>query len=239
LSKIIHSGSRITYQPVRFADLEHVGNNGDGCFVPLHPVQKRSDTTAASQGFEGEARGSAGVFSNPGVFEKKTDIDLEAVKQEAYTRGKQDGRAAAEKECHAAVQALAEALEQVSRLRRSLFEKSKEDLIRLIMAVAQRVIRAEVAERKDVIRATVTAALESAVADDEYYIRVHPDDLESVKEHEPLFLAAMKGLQNIHFIADEDISPGGCKAESRAGDVDATIETQLEEIEAHLRRHIE
>jgi len=69
-------------------------------------------------------------------------------------------------------------------------------------------------------------------------VRIHPADMEAVLENKPLFLASMKGLQNIHFTPDESVSRGGAAAESRAGDVDATIESQLETIYEHLRYEI-
>ncbi|MFW6055605.1 MAG: FliH/SctL family protein, partial [Thermodesulfobacteriota bacterium] len=107
-----------------------------------------------------------------------------------------------------------------------------------VMGVARQVIQAEVTEKKDIILQTVTRALEAAVQSDEYIITVHPEDLKLVTEKEPLLLAGMKGLQNIHFRGDESVSRGGCLAESHSGDVDATIETQLKEIHEHLCRKI-
>lgn len=250
MSKIFHAGSDVACQPVRFADLEQAGGMGDGLFVPLWPAAGASGKSEANAGDAIQAEKPGGdqgsampetareLSESEEVKKPEPAVDLEAVKKEAYTRGKKEGRAEAEKNLHTSAQALAEALEQISRLRESMLLKSREDMVRLIMGVARQVIHREISEKKDIIVSTVAGALEAAVADDEYYIRVHPDDLEMVKDHEPLFLAAMKGLRNIYFISDENISPGGCKAESRGGDVDATIESQLGEIEQHLKRAI-
>ncbi|MFW6334720.1 MAG: FliH/SctL family protein [Desulfosalsimonas sp.] len=165
---------------------------------------------------------------------RQPPADIEAIRSEAYANGKADGRKEVEQELHSASSALAEGLEQISRMRSSLLEKSRDDMVRLVMAVARRVIDTEVKEKKDIIVKTVTRALEGAVEDDEYYVRVNPADIETVRANEPMFLAAMKGLRNIHFVEDENVSRGGCKAESRAGDVDATIESQIDEIYSHL-----
>lgn len=241
----------MTFQSVRFADLEKAGANGEAYFVHLGEMSFSKEENTAGPG-----NGSKNPKSNADSAKPKSELeepksrekampdekahsfDLEAVKKEAHTRGKQEGRAEAEKKLHSTTQALAEALEQISGLRQSLLESSKEDMIRMIMAVSARVIRTGVDEKKEMIVNTVTDALGAAVEADEYYIRVNPEDLETVMQRQPLFLAAMKGLQNIYFIADEKISPGGCVAESRAGDVDATIETQLGEIEEHLRKAV-
>ncbi|MCF8024333.1 MAG: flagellar assembly protein FliH [Desulfobacteraceae bacterium] len=226
MSRIIQAESDVEVYNVRFADLEGGGN--EGCFFErLYPAEKAADQDPPAN----KARQTA-----PHTEEQITEqpVDIEAIREEAYTKGKKEGRAEVEKKLHSTAQSLADALEQISRLRESLLSKSKEDMVRLVMAVARQVVQTDVEEKEDIIVNTVKKTLEAAVAADEYYIRVHPEDLAIVKEHEPLFLAAMKGLQNIHFMADESISRGGCVAESRAGDVDATIETQLSEIKDHL-----
>jgi flagellar assembly protein FliH len=144
----------------------------------------------------------------------------------------------AEEKLHSAIQALGSGLEQISCLRKSLLTKSKEDMVRLIMAVVKQVIHTDIEENKGIIVKTVIKTLESAVPADQYYIRVHPKDLNIVTENEPLFLAGMKGLKNIYFLADETISRGGCLAESQVEEVDATIDSQLKEIYEHLRKEI-
>ncbi len=238
MSKIFPSGSGVYFENVQFNDLESSEAGKGAFFVRKCPAEPQSTEATGGNGQTGP--------SDPQQPVKTTAADLEAIREEAYQKGraegrregKSEGRSEVENELHTATQALAEALEQISRLRASLLEKSKEDMVRLVMAVARQVIQTEVEENGQIIVKTVTRALEAAVESDEYYIRVNPADLSRVKESEPLFLAAMKGLQNIHFIADESVSQGGCRAESRAGDVDAALETQLEKIYAHLRSEI-
>lgn len=228
MSKIIQSGSGIPFENVRFSELDSMGKGESFFFVPAAPAQSEKGKTGAAT--QSQASKKEPVKESP--------PDPEVIRKEAYTRGKKEGRLESEKELHTAVQALAAALEQISRLRESLLSRSREDMVRLVMGVARRVIRTEVEEKEAVIVKTVTGALEAAVESDEYYIRINPADLKVVTENEPLFLAAMKGLSDIHFIADEKITRGGCLAESKAGDVDATIETQLDEIYEHLRKEI-
>ncbi len=234
MSKIFPSGSGVYFENVEFNDLESSAGGKGAFFVRKCPAEPKSPEAPGGSGQTGP--------SDPQQPGKAAAADLEAIREEAYQKGrlegKREGRSEVENELHTATQALAEALEQISRLRASLLDKSKEDMVRLVMAVARQVIQTEVEENGQIIVKTVTRALEAAVESDEYYIRLNPADLTRVKESEPLFLAAMKGLQNIHVIADESISRGGCRAESRAGDVDATLESQLEKIYAHLRSEI-
>ena len=236
MSKIFPSGSGVYFETVRFRDLEAGSGDGEESFFVR-------ECPAEVKAIEQEAPNTEPA-APPSAQEPA--VDVEAIKAEAYGRGreegyaqgKKDGCSEVEKELHTATQALADGLEQISRLRESLLNRSKEDMIRLVMAVSRQVIQAEIEEKSDFVVKTVSRAIEAAVESDEYYIKVHPSDLEQVKANAPLFLASMKGLENIHFIADESISQGGCRAESRAGDVDATIESQMKKIEEHLRAEI-
>ncbi len=225
--KIYPSGSDIQYESVRFQDLELTQDGTNALFVPKFPTGPGDIKPSAVSVSEAKKKTDENLL-------KDETTELEAIKKEAYTKGRIAGRQESEKKFHSAVQAFGEGLEQINGLRKSLLESSKEDMVRLIMAVAKKVIQTEIEKNKEIIIHTVNKALQSAIEADEYYIKVHPEDLQIVSEKEPLFLASMKGLQNIHFISDETISRGGCIAESRSGEVDATIESQLDEIYKHL-----
>jgi flagellar biosynthesis/type III secretory pathway protein FliH len=75
----------------------------------------------------------------------------------------------AEENLHTAAQTLGTALEQISLLRKSMLLKSKEDMLRLIMAMARQVIHTEIEEKKDVILQTLTKTLQAAIQSDKYY----------------------------------------------------------------------
>ncbi|MBN1957455.1 MAG: flagellar assembly protein FliH [Desulfuromonadales bacterium] len=158
--------------------------------------------------------------------------------EEAYARGRREGLAAAEEAFETTTQALAKALEEVSRLRESLANSSRQDMLRLVMAVAEQIIRREVAADPTVVLTIIENALQSSVRADQYRIRVSPDDLEKVTEKKPLFLASISGLKNLSIEADASVSAGGCRVDSELGAVDATIETQLEAIQQALLKAI-
>lgn len=158
--------------------------------------------------------------------------------EEAYARGRQEGLNEAEQRFETTTKALAEALEEVCRVRVSLAKSSSQDMLRLVMAVAEQVILRSVEVDPSVILAIIENALQASVRSDSYRIRVNPGDLEVVTKQKPLFLASISGLKNLSFEADASIEKGGCRVDSELGDVDATIETQLESIRQVLSEAI-
>jgi flagellar assembly protein FliH len=168
-----------------------------------------------------KAKAPAGSSApSPAVVTKK-DID------EAYARGQHDAMSATASRLESSAQALAAALKQVDQLRTQMARNSRDDMLRLVMAIAEQIIHREVSIHADIITQVIDEALKASVRADHYRIKVNPVDLAAVNEHKPLFLASISSLKNLMVEADPAVTAGGCKIESDLGEVDATLETQL------------
>ncbi len=174
----------------------------------------------------------------PPAAPAKPDLAVAKQVEEAYVRGRKEGLTEAEGRFATAVQALTRALEDVSRLRESLAQSGSQDMLRLVMAVSEQVIRTTVAADADVVLGIIKNALQASIRADSFRVRINPADFEAVTTQKPLFLASVSGLKNVSFEADPQISQGGCRVDSELGEVDATIETQLEAIRQALSEAI-
>lgn len=157
----------------------------------------------------------------------------------AYLQGKEEGLQQATERFESSLEMFAQGMEDISRLRETLLQNSTHDMLRLVMSIARQVIHCELSVNREVILATLGKALNAAVRSDSYQIKVNPEDLALVTEKKPFFLASINGLKNIVFEADPDIARGGCLVESELGEVDATIDSQLEEIRRTLLEAME
>jgi flagellar assembly protein FliH len=175
-------------------------------------------------------RGDAAPKAVKGEAASPLPMDVESKIAEAYARGKREAGEKAEKRFGETVQAFSAALEDISQLRGSILKNSTDDMLRLVMAIAEQVIPCAVALNPEIIHHTIVKALQAAVDSDVYHIKVNPEDMVVVMEKKPLLLASISGLKNITVEASPEISRGGCLVESDLGEVDATIESQLEEI---------
>ncbi len=160
--------------------------------------------------------------------------NLPQLLEEAQARGRQEGLALAEERFETTTRSLAQALEELSRLRESLAQSGSQDMLRLVMAVAEQIVRRAIDVDPQVVLTIIENALQASVRSDSYRLSIHPEDLEVVNAQKPLFLASISGLQNLSIDADTAISRGGCRVDSELGDVDATIESQLDAIRQAL-----
>jgi flagellar assembly protein FliH len=99
-------------------------------------------------------------------------------------------------------------------------------LIRLAIAVAERVLRSELGARRDAAAQFVRSALEVAGSRKVLAIRVNPGDYELLTEHRGELLGPQESAR---LIPDPAISSWGCVVEVETGLVDARVESQLQE----------
>ncbi len=161
--------------------------------------------------------------------------------KEAHQKGAADARAAAESQAAARVQAeierLAQSAAQLAALRPKLRAEAEADLVHLAIAVARRILNRELASDPQAITALVDAALAKLRAQEPCRIRVHPD-------HKAALAAGLASAgARIEVVGDPALSRGDAILETARGDLDASAETQLAEIERGLtdrlqqRRH--
>jgi flagellar assembly protein FliH len=151
---------------------------------------------------------------------------------EARAEGAREGREEARGELAAACAALSQALLEIAPLKEKLMHEAEEDLLKLAVGIARKVMLRELATDPRVLAGLVRGALETASATDEIAVRLNPDQYPLVAECRELQELA-QGERSISFKADPAIPPAGCVVETVRGTLDAGIDAQLDDI---LRR---
>ena len=154
--------------------------------------------------------------------------------REARNAGQREGEAAGRTRAAAEVQPvlerLARSIEEVGQLRARLRREAEADLVKLSLAIARRVLRREMAVDPDAIRGLVLGALDKLQGQEICRVRVHPAHAAQVKAY--LERPGMGG--NIEVIADATREAGTVVFETPRGNLDVSVEAQLQEIERGL-----
>lgn len=165
---------------------------------------------------------------------------VQARTQEAYQNGLQEGQANARREAgvqqEAALQQLARTVEEISGLRQRYRYAAEQDVVKLALAIARRIVHRELTIDPSTILGLVKAALVGMDARELHRIRIHPCQAEALRRQ----LEAMGLPQRCEVVADSALERGGAILEGAHGTLDASAETQFEEIErgfADLVRH--
>jgi len=112
-------------------------------------------------------------------------------------------------------------------------------MIRMVFELSAKVIKQEIEVNRDVTLSLVRNALRRVVDSTTLRIRVHGDDLETVRTNRADLLTLVDGANHVEIIEDRRVSLGGCIIETNAGSIDARIETQLDSVSDALEQMVE
>lgn len=152
--------------------------------------------------------------------------EVEAVREKA----RKEGFAAGESK---GLSQVTEKLVKLEAIKEKFYRETEKDIVKLVVAIAEKVIGKIVEDRPDVIRDVVRQALERSIGD-RITVRINPDDYKTLVKENVEFRDVLDRTKRLHFKEDDTIAKGGCVVETEVGTIDAQIETQLDAIRKAL-----
>lgn len=127
-----------------------------------------------------------------------------------------------------------EMLVRVKEMRAKLFQDNQSEMIKLVFAIAKKIIGREFTENDKAILNVIRLAINDAVGE-KITVRLNPQDHEKIKKNEEELLSTLEDHLTVGFREDEQIPVGGCVVDTEIGTIDAQLETQLKAIKKALR----
>jgi flagellar assembly protein FliH len=146
------------------------------------------------------------------------------------TEGEAAGRNRAAAELQPVLERLSQSIAEIAGLRARLRREAEADTIQLALAIARRVLRREVAIDPEALHGLVLGALEKLDSREISRVRVHPAQAAAVTG----FLRKTAVGDAVEVVGDGRCEPGAVIIETPRGNLDASVETQLGEIERGL-----
>jgi flagellar assembly protein FliH len=157
--------------------------------------------------------------------------EIAQMEQAAYAEGYRVSMAAARQDLGTQLQQAAELLAGAQEAKATALSEAEPEVIRLVLAIAKRVIRREIAADQRIVVDTVRESLRRLGGRAVARVRANPAEMPALNE---AWNELTSVAREIEFIADEGVSPGGCIVESRQGEIDAQVETQVEAVAAQF-----
>ncbi|HWE09051.1 MAG TPA: FliH/SctL family protein [Solirubrobacteraceae bacterium] len=157
--------------------------------------------------------------------------DAERIRQQARAAGEAEGRAAAiaavRSEVQPALQALSGAVAELEAVRAQLISELESDAVALALRVAEHVVAAAIAVEPERIVDIAGLALRRIAERRHVTLVVNPADLELLSESMSGLKSELGGIEHCNVQSDRRVARGGVVARTDAGEIDASIETQL------------
>jgi flagellar assembly protein FliH len=157
------------------------------------------------------------------------ETETVAAYQKGFHEGEAEAKARANAEVQAAVLRMTKAITEAAALRPRLRHEAESDVVQLALAIARKVLRREMSIDSSAMQALVKVALEKLERQEISRLYVHPHQAAAVT-------AALEsaGVRSVEVIAEMHRDAGSLVFETNRGRLDASVLTQLEEIERGL-----
>ena len=171
--------------------------------------------------------------SGPGgqVARADQEREMETRVQAAYAQGHAAGEAAgtlpASERFAPVFAGLNGVVQELAGMRKRLRAEAEEDMVRLAIAIARRVLYRELGTDPEAILGLVKAGFQRLNARETHRLRVPPDAAAAIEQNR----ARLELPPGLEIFPDASLDSGGAIFETSRGDLDASVNTQLAEIE--------
>ncbi|HEX7010489.1 MAG TPA: FliH/SctL family protein [Phycisphaeraceae bacterium] len=162
--------------------------------------------------------------------------------QEGKDAGYQEGLALGRQEGHA--QALEQARQQLEQIQASWVElanqfdqqrqqmerQAQQAVLELSLKLARKLVHRVIEVDPSVVVDQLRQAVAHVLRPTDVKVHVHPADRPLLEEALPQLTATLGQLQHVQLVDDESVGRGGCLLSYGQGQIDATIQTQLQRI---------
>ncbi len=154
------------------------------------------------------------------------DIKAEAW-EDGFARGRQEAIEHMEQNIESTLIGANNIITEASIKAREIFLNNKEEMIKLSVIMAEKIIKKEVKD-KGVLVSNLIEAMKKAQNNKELKIYVNWEQIIYKEELREKLQSSFQGIENLEIIEDRTVSPGGCIIQTKLGKIDASIENQLE-----------
>ncbi len=180
-----------------------------------------------------EARAQAGLIQERAQREGY-QAGLEQGLAEGKQRGAEEAFAAAQTAFDKDLAHLADSLtaivREVSDQRLDRLHAAEHDLLSFAIDIARSVTKVHGETNPEAARENLRSALQLVLAESDLIVRAHPADLSTLRRFAAQLADENTALPHITFVEDEAVSRGGVQVVTESGLIDATLETQMDQI---------
>lgn len=133
-----------------------------------------------------------------------------------------------------ALPALRAAAESLQAERDRWLVRWEQTAVRLGVAIAEKLLHRQLVARPEFATAMITDALRLAAGQPKLTVYLHPEDLSAWGNRAPQIIQSLTACADTTLVADPQTMRGGCRIETRHGEIDARVETMLYRIAEEL-----
>ena len=156
--------------------------------------------------------------------------------QEGYQLGVAEGKMAAEKQYEQLINEMNELEKTAIEDYHKKLEQSDHHIVDLSVKIAEKIMKEELATDPNLFLNIVIAAITEIKDQSQISIYVHPNNYQSLLKQKGELMNALDGDTKLSIFINQKITENGCLIEHPFGQIDASIDTQLQQIREILHQ---
>ncbi|HEC25767.1 MAG TPA: hypothetical protein ENI54_07145 [bacterium] len=164
------------------------------------------------------------------ILEEKERGILENAEKRGYSRGFNEGKKEAARLTEEGIKGILKAADSIEKFKNELYRDVKQDVIDLSLNIAKAIIKSEVETNRDLILRIIADAIDKAEDTVNFTIYLNSADYGTLNKDPDAIKNFTAKESNIEFLPDRNISQGDVIIKTDFGEIDARIETQIEQI---------
>lgn len=201
----------------------------------VEAVRWRPGAKSLETAFAADGRNDSG-FSGQEVAELRTRLEaseqrfqaqLAQVRQEAFAEGLRQAREEAGAHVRSLQDSVGQTLAALAQTKRKLRQEGEVELLKLSLAIARRILHREISIDTGALHGLVHAAMQKLQNREVSRVRVNPAGVDAVRTS----LEKIGAAPAIEISSDPSLKSGDIIFETQFGELDASIDSQLAEIQ--------
>lgn len=164
---------------------------------------------------------------NQAIDQDKLEQDINEAKQQGYDEGYNKGLEEAimevQNDYNEKAKTIANMMSELEGLKKDILHNAQDNFQKICESMMEAIIQKEYTTNPEAFSNVINRAIDEAVEDDEFSIRVNPEYIETLS---PFF----KGEIASHIIPDESINPGDFKIDSKHKFIDGSISKLIKDM---------
>lgn len=173
------------------------------------------------------------------AFEYEKERIAEQARETGYTAGLEEGHEKGYLEYREIIQLAKEVVESSKKDYRSHVESAEKTILELGLKVAGKIIGQSLDESDEAFISIVKRAIKEARENQEVQLHVHPSHYDLLLANKEELIMLFPKDVDFYIYPDDELSESSCIIESANGRIDASIDSQLEEIQRKLIEMLE
>lgn len=150
--------------------------------------------------------------------------------EKGFSQGKQEGYEAGMQEAKQMVESIAQIMTSTENLWQSMVERYENEIIELVKRISEKVIYGHARIDNQIVKRAILKSFELIPDPIEATINVSAEDYEFMETAKEELFEQVKTLKNVSIVSDPSLTRGGCRVETKSGEVDSDIQGRLDAI---------